>query len=53
MNASRTYRRRNMTAKPFPNAADPSYHLGRLADTMLCAASCAGMVAILFFLITM
>lgn len=53
MNASRTYHRRNMTAKRYPNAADSSYFLGKLTDTLLCSASCAGVVAVLFFLMTM
>lgn len=53
MNASRTYRRRNVTANRYPNAADRSYFLGKLTDTLLCSASCAGLVAVLFFLITM
>lgn len=53
MNASRTYRRRHVTAHRYPNAADRSYYVNRLTDTVLCTASCAGLVAVLFFLITM
>ena len=53
MNASRTYRRRNVTAKRYPNDADRSYFLNKLADTALCSASCFGLVVVLFFLLTM
>ena len=52
MNASRIHRR-NTSARRYPNAADRSYYLNKLADTVLCSASCAGLVAVLFFLITL
>ena len=45
--------RRNVTASPYPNAANKQYHLDRLADWALCTASCAGIVTVLFFLFTM
>lgn len=51
MNASRTHRR-NMTANRYPNAANKTYYVEKLVDTVLCSASCVGIVAILFFLAT-
>lgn len=53
MNASYTYNRRNTTAARYPNAADRSYFVTRFVDGFLCAASSAGIGAILFFLVTM
>lgn len=53
MNAYRTERRRNMTAKPYPNAADSSYFLQKFTEGLLCCASCAGVVTILFYVLTM
>lgn len=53
MNAYKTNNRRNMTAKPYPNAADTSYFLNKFTDGLLCSASCVGVVTILFFLLTM
>lgn len=52
MNASRTNRRRATYARRYPNAADSRYFLNKLADTALCSASCAGLVVVLFFLLT-
>ena len=48
-----TYMNRTVTAKRYPNAADRSYFLNRLADGVLCAASCMGIVTAFFFLLTM
>lgn len=53
MNASNTARRRNVTAHRYPNAAESRYFWDRLADTVLCSASCVGVVVTLFFLFTM
>lgn len=54
MNAAHTTNpRRRACAKRYPNAADRSYFVNRLADSILCAASSVGVVTILFFLITM
>lgn len=52
MNAYQTKRRRAM-AKRFPNAADKSYFLGKLADNLLICASCIGIITVVFFLLTM
>mgnify|MGYP003293154181 CR=1 FL=1 len=53
MNAYRTNRRRNMTAKPYPNAADTSYFLAKFSEGILCCASGVGVITILFFMLTM
>lgn len=45
--------RRNAHASRYPNAASSRYFWDRLADAVLCAASCVGIVAIVFFIITM
>ena len=50
MNAVHTYR---PVPKAYPNAADRSYFMNKLADTFLSAAICVGIVTIIFFLITM
>ena len=44
---------RPRSARPYPNAADRSYYLEKLVDSILSAAICVGVVTILFFLITM
>lgn len=44
---------RTRTATAYPNAADRQYFLDKLADSILSAAICVGVVTILFFLITM
>lgn len=51
MNASRTHRRAPY-ARRYPNAADRSYYLDRLADTALRTASCVGLVTLLLYLLT-
>ena len=51
MNASRTYRRRNVTAKRYPNAADTSYFVNKLADAALSTASCVGLVTAILYLL--
>lgn len=38
---------------PYPNAASRRYFLNKVIDLILSAAICIGVVAILFFLITM
>lgn len=48
-----TIQKRRVYARRYPNAADARYFWNRLADGVLCAACCIGIVAILFFLITM
>ena len=53
MNASRTHRRRNAYARPYPNAADLSYFLNKLVNAAMWSASCVGLVTILFFMLTM
>jgi len=45
--AYRHYRR------PFPNAADPQYFLGKVLDGIVATLSCMGCVTIFFFLATM
>lgn len=45
--AYRYYRR------PYPNAADPEYFLGKLLDGILATVSCMGCVTIFLFLATM
>ena len=52
MNAYRTDRR-NMTANRYPNAADTSYFLHKFTEGLLCTVSCAGVITILFFFLTM
>lgn len=52
MNAVHTTRT-HMSAKPYPNAAEPKYFLDRLADGVLAVAVCIGIVSILFVLGTM
>ena len=44
---------RPQTARHYPNAADRHYFLDKIADTILTAAICVGVVTIAFFLITM
>ena len=39
--------------RPYPNAADPSYFLNKLVDTMLAVVTGMGTVSALLFLITM
>lgn len=46
-------RKRHSYARRYPNAASSRQFWNRLADTLLCTVSCIGIVAILFFLITM
>lgn len=57
MNASyytaRRGHRRNAHACRYPNAASSRYFADRLADAILCAASCIGIVTVVFFIITM
>lgn len=53
MNAAYTNNRRAVTAKRYPNEADRSYFLNRLAENFLYAASSGGILAILYFLFTM
>ena len=43
----RVYRR------PYPNAADPSYHVNRIVDAALAVATGLGSVSALLFLVTM
>ncbi len=50
---TRTDFNRSITAKRYPNAADRSYFLNKLADGILCAASTMGIVTAFFFLLTM
>ena len=38
--------------RPYPNAADPSYFLDKLADGLLSVATCMGSITIFFFLVT-
>lgn len=53
MNMIPTTDNRQLTVRRYPNAADRSYYLNRLADGILCAASGVGLLAALFFLITL
>ena len=39
--------------RPYPNAADPSYFLNKLVDTMLAVVTGMGSISVLLFLITM
>ena len=50
MNAVHTSSSR--THKAYPNAANHRYYLDKLADSILSAAICIGVVTIVFFLIT-
>ena len=50
MNAVHT--RKTGACRSHPNAADPSYYLEKLTDSILSAAICAGVVTIVLFLIT-
>lgn len=43
---------RKTIATHYPNAATRRYYLEKTADAILAAAICVGVVAILFFLIT-
>ena len=40
-------------SRPYPNAAERSYYIEKLTDTLLGSAICVGLVVILFFLATM
>ena len=53
MSATRTYRTRHTRAHRYPNAAEKSYYIEKLTDTLLGSAICVGLVVILFFLATM
>lgn len=53
MNAIHAQSRRAVTVRAYPNAADRRYFLDRLADGILSAAICVGVVTVLFFLITL
>lgn len=57
MQATHTIKRyalhkRRVYARRYPNAADCRYFWNRLADGILCAASCIGIVAVLIFIFT-
>lgn len=51
MNAVHTTR--PQTAHRYPNAASRRYFLEKAVDLLLSAAICVGVVAILFFLVTL
>ena len=53
MSATRTYRTRHARAPRYPNAAEKSYYIEKLTDTLLGSAICVGLVVVLFFLATM
>lgn len=42
-----------MRPLPYPNAAEPQYFLNKFIDGLLGAATCAGTITILFFLMTL
>jgi len=55
---NRTIKRRRKPAAHqhparYPNAASPSYYIDKLIDGILSAVTVAGIVTVLFFLITM
>lgn len=39
--------------RPYPNAADPSYFLNKLVDSMLAVVTGMGTISIMLFLVTM
>lgn len=51
MNAVQTTRAQ--AVRRYPNAASHRYFLDKLTDLLLSAAICVGVVAILFFLVTL
>lgn len=53
MNTTHTISNRQVCAKRYPNAADPSVFRSRMADGLLCAASTMGIIVAFFFLLTL
>ena len=53
MNMTHTASNRQIAAPRYPNAADRSLFWNRCADGLLCAASTMGVIAALFFLLTL
>lgn len=46
-------RRTHTHARPYPNAADRSYFMGKLLDAVTSTVTGMGVITILFFLMTM